>query len=154
MYLLVKATGKYWRMDYRHADKRKTLALGVHPTVTLAQARKKRDTARELLAQGIDPGVIRRAEKVATKVAAENTFEAIARELHAIKAASWSPLYGVRWLERMEKDLFEVRRTLAGEDTPQKNMAACSTRSMPCIPLPPRANSTFCPMKAMHVRRN
>ena len=31
MYLLVKAGGKYWRMDYTHADKRKTLALGVYP---------------------------------------------------------------------------------------------------------------------------
>ncbi|CAM3757786.1 Arm DNA-binding domain-containing protein [Polaromonas hydrogenivorans] len=35
MYLLVKAAGKYWRMDYAHADKRKTLALGVYPAVSL-----------------------------------------------------------------------------------------------------------------------
>ena len=35
MYLLVNASGKYWRMDYRFADKRKTLALGVYPAVSL-----------------------------------------------------------------------------------------------------------------------
>lgn len=106
LFLLVKSGGKYWRMAYRYGGKQKTLAFGAYPAVTLAQARKKRDAAKELLAQDIDPGVIRRAEKAATKAAAANTFEAIARELHAIKAPSWSPLYAARWLERMEKDLF------------------------------------------------
>ena len=47
LYLLVKSAGKYWRFDYRFADKRKTLALGIYPAVTLADARKARDTARE-----------------------------------------------------------------------------------------------------------
>jgi len=37
MYLLVKAAGKYWRQDYTYADKRKTLALGVYPAVSLAK---------------------------------------------------------------------------------------------------------------------
>ncbi len=106
LFLLVKSGGKYWRMAYRYGGKQKTLAFGAYSAVTLAQARKKRDAAKELLAQDIDPGVIRRAEKAATKAAAANTFEAIARELHAIKAPSWSPLYAARWLERMEKDLF------------------------------------------------
>ena len=56
MYLLVKAGGKYWRMDYRFTEKRKTLAMGTYPEVSLAQARKRREAARELLADGIDPG--------------------------------------------------------------------------------------------------
>ena len=80
LYLLVKAGGKYWRMDYRHADKRKTLALGVYPEVTLAAARKRRDKARELLAQGTDPSTAKRAEKQAKTAAASNTFELVARE--------------------------------------------------------------------------
>ena len=42
MYLLVTAGGKYWRMDYRFAEKRKTLALGVYPEVSLAKARQPR----------------------------------------------------------------------------------------------------------------
>ena len=52
MFLLVSASGKYWRMDYRFADKRKTLALGVYPAVSLAKARQRREKARELLAEG------------------------------------------------------------------------------------------------------
>jgi len=106
MYLLVKSGGKYWRMDYTHASKRKTLALGVYPAVTLAKARKRRDSARELLAEGLDPGTAKQAEKLATKVAAANTFEAIAREFHETAKSGWSPRYAARWIERMEKDLF------------------------------------------------
>ncbi|HNQ08820.1 MAG TPA: integrase arm-type DNA-binding domain-containing protein [Giesbergeria sp.] len=118
LFLLVKSGGKYWRMAYRYGGKQKTLAFGAYPAVTLAQARKKRDAAKELLAQDIDPGVIRRAEKAATKAAAANTFEAIARELHAIKAPGWSPLYAARWLERMEKDLFpSIGRMPVGDVT-------------------------------------
>lgn len=55
MYLFVKGAGKYWRMDYRFLDKRKTLALGVYPDVSLAKARNGRDEARELLVDGIEP---------------------------------------------------------------------------------------------------
>ncbi len=80
MYLLVNASGKYWRMDYRFTDKRKTLALGVYPAVSLAKARQRRDKARELLADGIDPSTAKREEKQATAATAANTFEAVARE--------------------------------------------------------------------------
>lgn len=46
MYLLVMVSGKYWRMDYRFAEKRKTLALGTYPEVSLLKARQRRDKAR------------------------------------------------------------------------------------------------------------
>ena len=80
MYLLVKAAGKYWRMDYAYADKRKTLALGVYPAVSVAEARQGRDKARKLLAQGIDPNAAKQENKQATAAAAANTFESVARE--------------------------------------------------------------------------
>ena len=79
MYLLVNAVGKYWRMNYRFADKRKTLALGVYPDVGLAKARARRDKAREQLADGIDPAAAKREEKQVQADAAANTFEAVAR---------------------------------------------------------------------------
>lgn len=41
LYLLVKKAGKYWRLDYRYLDKRKTLAVGVYPAVSLAQGRRR-----------------------------------------------------------------------------------------------------------------
>ena len=106
MYLLVKAAGRYWRQAYDFAGKRKTLALGVYPDVSLAKARQRREKARELLADGVDPGVAKRADKLATSVAAANTFEAAAREFHVNQAGGWSPRYAARWIERMEKDLF------------------------------------------------
>ncbi|RMA61645.1 integrase [Acidovorax sp. 100] len=106
LYLLVKPAGRYWRLNYRYMGKQKTLALGTYPEVSLAQARKRRDKARELLAEGLDPSAAKKAEKLATRVAAAHTFEAVAREFHATQASGWSPRYAARWIERMEKDLF------------------------------------------------
>ena len=63
LFLLVNAAGKYWRLAYRFGGKQKTLALGVYPDVTLARAREKRDDARKLIADGIDPGEHRKALK-------------------------------------------------------------------------------------------
>lgn len=120
MYLLVKAAGRYWRMDYRFAGARKTMALGTYPEVSLAKARKRRDEYRELLAEGIDPGAAKKARKLATAAAAADTFEAVAREFHALQGGGWSPKYAARWIERMEKDLFPHvgRLPLAGITAP------------------------------------
>ncbi len=71
LYLHVKNAGKYWRMSYRFDGKQKTLALGVYPEVSLAKARQRRDKARELLADGIDPGIAKREEKRAKAVDAD-----------------------------------------------------------------------------------
>ncbi len=66
MYLLVHPKGgKYWHLAYRFAGKQNTLSLGVYPDMTLDDARIRRDDARKLLADGIDPSVVRRAEKEA-----------------------------------------------------------------------------------------
>lgn len=116
MYLLVKAAGKYWRMDYRFSGKRKTLALGVYPAVTLAQARKRRDEARELLAQDIDPSLVKQAVKASRALAGENTFEAVAREFHALKQTIWSSSYSEKWLRLLEKDFFPSLGKLALPD--------------------------------------
>ena len=57
MYLLVTRTGKYWRMNYRHAGKQKTLALGVYPRVSLGQARRKAEDARRRLSSAAPPRI-------------------------------------------------------------------------------------------------
>jgi Arm domain-containing DNA-binding protein len=81
MYLLITPDGaRYWRLDYRFAGKRRTLALGVYPTVTLASARERREEARVLLAKYVDPSAAKKATRGAAKIASGNTFEAIARE--------------------------------------------------------------------------
>ena len=89
-YLLVKTTGKYWRMDYRFSGKRKTLAIGVYPTITLVNARMKRDETRKLLSDDVDPAIVKAISKQTKQYAAENTFKAIALELHAKTSAIWA----------------------------------------------------------------
>ena len=106
MYLLVKSVGKYWRMDYTHANKRKTLALGVYPEVSLAKARQRREKARELLADGVDPAMAKREEKQARADAAANTFEAVARIWLAKTASKRAAVTQSRITTLLEKDVF------------------------------------------------
>ena len=112
MYLLVNGSGKYWRMDYRFAGKRKTMALGVYPAVSLAKARKRRDAARELLAEGVDPSTAKQDAKQATADAAANTFESVARAwLGKTRAARMESTHAkvTTWLE---KDVFPYIGTM------------------------------------------
>ncbi|MDX8383985.1 MAG: integrase arm-type DNA-binding domain-containing protein, partial [Ghiorsea sp.] len=91
MYLLVKPSGKYWRMDYRFAGKRPTLAIGVYPEVSLKQARKKRETAREQLSNNIDPNQAKKAEKRKMEAEAKAiTFEGVAMEWYNRKLPDWA----------------------------------------------------------------
>ena len=105
LYLEISVTGgKYWRWKYRFAGKEKRLAFGVYPDVGLKAAREKRNSARQQLANGIDPGEARKAEKVAQ--AGAETFEAIAREWHAKFSPGWVANHGDRILRRLERDVF------------------------------------------------
>lgn len=65
--LVTPAGGKWWRFDYRFHGARKTLSLGVYPSVGLRQARDIRDQYRQAVAEGIDPSVIRKEEKAAQR---------------------------------------------------------------------------------------
>jgi integrase len=105
LYLEVStARSKYWRWKYRFAGKEKRLAFGVYPDVTLKAARDKRDSARQQLANGVDPGEARKAEKVAQ--AGTESFEAIAREWHTRFSTQWVGSHGDRILRRFENDVF------------------------------------------------
>lgn len=106
LYLHVKEAGKYWRMNYRFTGKQKTLALGVYPEVSLAKARKRREIAREQLAEGIDPGVAKREERQAKADAAANTFEAVARVWLTKTAAKRAEVTQLRITTLLEKDVF------------------------------------------------
>lgn len=105
MYLLVKPAGKYWRMDYRYLDKRKTLALGVYPAVTLAQARKRRDEAKAHLADGIDPSSAKRAEKLVKKSIAGNTFQKVTGDWLKATAASRKEITQQKVQAWLDKDI-------------------------------------------------
>jgi integrase len=81
LYLDVRENGsRYWRMKYRHAGKERLLSFGVYPEVSLSEARSRRDAARAAIRDGQDPAAMKRARKVAAKVSAANSFEAVGRE--------------------------------------------------------------------------
>lgn len=81
MFLLVTpAGGKLWRLKYRIDGREKLLAMGSYPEVSLGDARRRRDAARELIAAGKDPSREKQRAKVRSRVQASNTFEGIADE--------------------------------------------------------------------------
>lgn len=107
MYLLVHPNGaKYWRLDYRFLGKRKTLAIGVYPDISLSDARERRNEARKLLANGQDPSAAKKARKAATIALTENSFELIAREWHNKHASIWAASHSDKIIRRLERDIF------------------------------------------------
>ncbi len=122
MYLLVSSDGgRYWRLDYRFAGKRRTLALGVYPTVPLSEARARREEARAALAKDIDPGVVKKVAQRAARLSGENTFEAVAREWIENQRGRLSPAYCDSLLARLEADIFPQigSRPIADVDAPE-----------------------------------
>lgn len=107
MYLLVTPKGgKCWRLKYRFGGKEKVLALGTYPEISLADARKSREDAKKLLANGVDPGEIKKAQKTAVISSNENSFEVVARAWHAGKVEGWAASHSKTTMERLEKNIF------------------------------------------------
>ncbi len=100
--------GKWWRFRYRFGGKAKMLSLGIYPDVRLKDARVRRDAARKLLADGIDPGEHRKEAKAERAIRAANSLEAVTREWAEKMATSWVPAYGQRLLRRFERDIFPL----------------------------------------------
>ncbi len=97
--------GKWWRLKYRFNGKEKQLSLGVFPDVSLKDARERRDEARKLVANGIDPSEYRKAQK-ASGADGKNSFEVVAREWFSKYSSNWAPDHGSRIIRRFEKDIF------------------------------------------------
>jgi integrase len=77
LYLKVSTSGaKLWRFKYRFGQAERLLALGKYPDVSLKRAREKRDSARRLIADGIDPAI----QKQVQKIALTNSFGEVALE--------------------------------------------------------------------------
>lgn len=107
LYLLLNPNGsRWWRLDYRFGGKRKTLSMGVYPEVGLKNARERRDAARKLLANQIDPGEHRKAVKSATVEHTTNSFEVVAREWFAKNRDTWVPSHADKIIARLENDVF------------------------------------------------
>ncbi|WP_243366093.1 tyrosine-type recombinase/integrase [Fundidesulfovibrio soli] len=96
---------KWWRLRYKLRGRENMLSLGVYPDVTLKDARDRRDEARRLLAQGIDPGQVRKSVKAEDAEDAE-TFERVAREWWAKFQPTWTEEHGTQILRRLELNVF------------------------------------------------
>lgn len=107
LHLLVNPSGtKLWRFSYRFLGKQKTLAIGVYPDISLANAREKRDEARKLLANDADPGEVKKAQKASRLDRAANSFEVVARRWHQKGEAKWSESYAKKVIQMLGRDLF------------------------------------------------
>src|SRR3981081_4864647 len=77
LYLLVTPTGgRLWRLRYRMGGREKLISLGAYPDVPLKRAREKRDEARRLIADDIDPSAERQAKRAAPLAASEGVAKA------------------------------------------------------------------------------
>jgi len=109
LYLFVTPNGtKAWRLAYRYNGKQKSLSFGLYPVVTLGEARNRRERAKKLLADGIDPSAQRKLDRIATE-AGENTFRSVAEELlekHRLEGRAQATLIKNRWLLEIAFDAF------------------------------------------------
>jgi integrase len=106
LYLLVKESNKYWRMNYRYEGKFKTLAFGTYPEVSLAEARELCADARKLLRAGADPKPKKKDRHAQEQEADQSTFEALALQWLAKMDASRSASTQEKVLAWLQHDLF------------------------------------------------
>jgi len=132
MYLEITPNGsKLWRMQYRFGDKRKMLAFGKYPVITLADARARREEAKKLLANGQDPSAVKAAQKAviqeqkaAQQATITNKFEAVAHRWFefwkktvtpAVASRQWSNLSRHVFPELGNLTITEVKRKVVKE---------------------------------------
>ena len=106
LYLFVTPSGgKLWHFKYHFDNKEKKLTFGSYPEISLLDARQRRDDARKLLANGVDPGAVRKAQKQA-KVEDTETVEVIAREWHEKFKSKWTEGHALKIMRSLERDVF------------------------------------------------
>jgi integrase len=107
MYLLVTPSGgKCWRLKYRYGGKEKVLSLGTYPQISLSDARQRREDAKRLLANGVDPSEIKKAQKATEFSRNENSFEVVARAWHSKNVERWAESHANTTLARLQKNIF------------------------------------------------
>lgn len=107
LFLFVTASGsKLWRMAYRFEQKEKLLSFGEYPTVSLKDARERREEAKKLLAKNIDPNAQKKEAKAAQLSEVNDTFKNIALEWHETRTVEFSAKHRGTVLFRLETYLF------------------------------------------------
>ena len=107
LFLYITPTGKKsWRLAYRFMGKQKLLVIGPYPAISLKEARERREAAKKLLVDNIDPSVAKQAAKAAAANAVKESFEAISLEWLERNASKWSVAYKENIYARLKRDLF------------------------------------------------
>jgi len=106
LYLLVKPAGKYWKLKYRFAGKERALSIGVYPSVSLKEARARRDAAKKLLERNIDPSQAKQQARREKQIQRQSTtFEGVAEEWMAKNKVKWVPEYTKRIQNWLDNDI-------------------------------------------------
>lgn len=103
LFLLINTSGKYWRYQYRFVGKQRTLAIGAYPTVSLKEARKRHQIARELLEKGVDPSQQKKAVKGALVEAHEHSFSKVSERW--FDKQNWSDGHRRTVRSRLDRDI-------------------------------------------------
>lgn len=138
LYVAVMPNGsKLWRMAYRFDGKQKLLSFGTYPQVSLKDARDHREEAKKLLANGADPGEVKKEQKAAQRATRYYTFEVVAREWIEVHRKKF-PASAPRQWSNLERHVFASLGSMPVYKTCYPP-ARCRSR-----PLPPQG----------HVARN
>ncbi len=107
LYLEVAPSGgKWWRYKFRFGGKELRLSLGTYPDVGLKDARARHAVERKKLSDGINPADNRKAEKTASKLAATNSFEVVAKEWAKSYFTNKTASHQDRTMRRLESYIF------------------------------------------------
>lgn len=105
LFLLVKPTGsKLWQQAYRYSGKQKLLSHGPYPSISLQEARARREAVKALLADAVDPSDARKARKNGNGERGE-TFAVVAKEWFENRKTAWTERYATRLWNRLETDI-------------------------------------------------
>ena len=125
LYLLIMpGGGRWWRLKYRFTSKEKLISLGTYPEISLRQARQRRDQARKLLAESVDPGAERKSKKSKLAAEASSSFEAVAREWFEKFSPGWAVTHAHTVIRRLEANAFPtIGTTPVADITPVELLA-------------------------------
>lgn len=127
LFLEIRPNGsKYWRLAYRFNKRQKLLALGVYPQVTVQEAREGARVARDHLAKGLDPGLLRCTAKAANT--SENTFQAVAVEWLEKFKHEWTESHYKGISGRLRRDLFPWLSARPVNEITAPELLACLRR--------------------------
>jgi integrase len=126
LFLLIQPSGaKLWRFKYRFHGCERKLNIGRYPDISLKKARERRDEARQLLAEGIDPCNAKRQAEIEAKISQATTFKEVAEEFIGrleIEGKSEPTLIKARWFVRLLHH--DIAHRPISQITPQEMLVA------------------------------